>query len=139
MAKGTLKRTDGRTDEDDRAEAVSAAQTNLDKVLSEVDAEPLTRDELELFGSLSQRELSHRYYGPDGDAICEFAVRYRKASREFGYVIPPKFSGQATESTGSLELTATQYHAIPAAELQRKLREPRFKFAVMQLIKTGQI
>jgi hypothetical protein len=41
---------------------------------------------------------------------------------------------EATES-----LTPEQYHAMPARELQVKLRDPQFKLQVMQLIRKGQI
>jgi hypothetical protein len=91
VANGSLRRTDGKSKADDRAEAVSAAQANLSAVIAEVDAEPLSKGELEYFGSLSQRELSKLYWGEDGDAVNEFAVRYRKSSREFGFQIPAKF------------------------------------------------
>jgi hypothetical protein len=92
VANGVIVRTDGRTDADDRAEAVAAAQANFEKTVAAVDAPPLTRNELEYFGSLGQRELSRLYYGEDGDALCEFAVRYNRASREFGLIIPPRFA-----------------------------------------------
>jgi transcriptional regulator GlxA family with amidase domain len=95
VREGELVRTDGRTEEDDRVQLVAAAQANLDKVVAEIDAEPLTPSELAYFGSLSQRELSRLFYGEDGDAVCEFAVRYRKASREFGFQIPAKFGDQS--------------------------------------------
>jgi hypothetical protein len=90
VTNGQLRRTDGLTEQDDNAAAVAAAEANLDKVLVGVDAPPLSRGELEYFSGLSQRELSALYYG-DGDALNEFAVRYRKASREFGFVLPQKF------------------------------------------------
>jgi hypothetical protein len=91
---GALQRTDGKTVQHDAQENVERARKNLDKVIADVDAAPLTPGELEYFGSLSQRELSKLFYGPDGDAVCEFAVRYRKAVRVFGFVVPPKFGDQ---------------------------------------------
>jgi hypothetical protein len=94
VADGALQRADGKTVQHDAQENVERAQKNLDKAIADVDAAPLTPGELEYFGSLSQRELSKLFYGPDGDAVCEFAVRYRKAVREFGFVIPPKFGDQ---------------------------------------------
>ena len=139
---GKLLRTDGRSDADDRAEAVAAAQANLNQVVAEVDAAPLTRSELDYFSSLSQRELSRLYYGPEGDALNEFALRYRKSVREFGFVLPLRFNEKTSvvaSESGEIELTAAQYHAIPAAELQRKLREPRFKLQVMQLIRDHKV
>jgi hypothetical protein len=71
-----LPRTDGKSDEDDHRAAVDRAQANLDKAIAEAEAVPLTPAELEYFGSLSQRELSSKYYGEDGSALNEFAVRY---------------------------------------------------------------
>ena len=103
-----------------------------------VDAQPLTRNELEHFSSLSHRELSRLYWGPNGDGMTEFAVRYRKSCKEFGFVVPPKFSDEA-QASGEIGLTPEQYRAMPSAELKRRLREPRFKLQVWQLIKAGQI
>jgi hypothetical protein len=94
VANGQLQRTDGKSEDDDRAEAKAAAQANLDSVVAEIDSAPLSREELNYFGSLNQRELSRLYYGPDGDAVCEFAIRYNRACREFGFVAPPRFSDQ---------------------------------------------
>jgi hypothetical protein len=139
VANGTLQRTDGKSDRDDAQANVSRAQKHLDETIAKVDATPLTPSELEYFGSLSQRELSKLFYGPDGDAVCEFAVRYRKAVREFGFVVPPKFGDQAVSDGGEVQLTAAQYHSIPSAELQRRLRNPKFKMAVYKLLQNGEI
>jgi hypothetical protein len=136
---GTLQRTDGRTERDDNAAVLTAAEANLERVLTDMDAAPLLKSELEYFGSLSQSELSRLYYGPDGDAVCEFAVRYRKANREFGFVIPQKFGNQAANESGEIQLTAAEYHAMDSRILQTKLREPRFKAAVYRLIQQGKI
>src|ERR1700741_3207499 len=57
VADCTIQRTDGRSEQDDRAEALAAAEANLEKAVAKVDAPPLTRAELELFASLSNREL----------------------------------------------------------------------------------
>lgn len=134
-----LQRTDGKTVQHDAHENVERAQKNLDKAIADVDATPLTPGELEHFGSLSQRELSRLYYGPDGDAVCEFAVRYRKAVREFGFVVPPKFSDQVVGDDGEIQLSAAEYHAIPHDVLKVRMRDPKWKAAVYRLIKAGQI
>jgi hypothetical protein len=76
LVANNLPRTDGKSDEDDHRAAVDRAQANLDKAIAEAEAVPLTPAELEYFGSLSQRELSSKYYGEDGSALNEFAVRY---------------------------------------------------------------
>jgi hypothetical protein len=96
VTNGRLQRTDGKDEAFDRAEAVAAAQSNLAEVISQVDSAPLSRDELNYFGSLNQRELSRFYYGEDGDALCEFAIRYNRACRELGFVVPPRFSDQGS-------------------------------------------
>jgi hypothetical protein len=140
VANGSLQRTDGKTINDDRLEAVSAAQANLSAVIAEVDAEPLSKDELAYFASLSQRELSQLYYGEDGDAVNEFAIRYRRAAREHMFRIPERIrSAEASTAEGDATLSAREYHALPAAELQRRLREPQFKAAVERLAQRGEI
>jgi hypothetical protein len=50
---------------------------------------------------------------------------------------PQVSEAQSAEGDGEFELTASAYHAMPAAELQRKLRTPSFKLQVMKLIKAG--
>jgi len=138
VADGTLQRTDGRTERDDARQAVAAAEASLTATVAKVDAPPLTRDELELFGSLSHQDLANRYW--DNDGFNEFRVRYDRAVREFGYRVPARpQAAEAQSSVGEVGLTAQQYHAIPARDLQIKLRNPQFKFAVMKLIRTGQI
>jgi hypothetical protein len=92
VANGQLPRTDGKSERDDAAEAVAAAQANLDRAVAEIDAAPLTKSEVEYFGSLSLRQVSALYYGEDGSAINNFAVRYRRAAREYGFVVPGKFA-----------------------------------------------
>ena len=74
----------------DRDIEVARAQAGLNQVVRDIDAPPLTRGEIEYFASLSKPSLANLYWGVDGDAINEFAVRYRRASREQGYVIPPR-------------------------------------------------
>lgn len=136
---GSLQRTDGKTVQHDAHENVERAEKNLYKAIADVDAAPLTPGELEYFGSLSQRELSKLFYGPDGDAVCEFAVRYRKAVRELGFVVPPKFGDQVVGDDGEIQLSATEYHAIPNDILKLRMRDPKWKAAVYRLIKAGQI
>jgi hypothetical protein len=140
VANGQLVRTDSKTDADDRLEAVTAARANLDQVVAEVDSAPLTPSELEYFGSLSQRELSQLYYGEDGDAVNEFAIRYRRAAREHMFRIPERIrSAEASTAEGDVTLSAREYNAMPSAELKRRLREPRFAASVSRLIERGEI
>lgn len=135
---GAITRSDGKTEYDDNVAARNAAQASLDQVLSEVDAAPLTPSELEYFGSLSQKELSRLYWGEDNDGVTSFAVRYRKACVTFGFVIPPKFE-QAVADTSEFTLTAAEYNAMPASEVQRRLRQPAFKMAVYKLMQERKI
>jgi|HubBroStandDraft_2_1064218.scaffolds.fasta_scaffold02321_3 hypothetical protein len=140
VANGQLVRTDGKSEADDRLEAVTAARANLDQVVAEVDAAPLSAAELAYFGSLSQRELSQLYFGEDGTAINEFAIRYRRAAREHMFRIPERIrSAEASTAEGDLSLSAREYHALPAAELKRRLRDPQFAAVVSKLIQRGEI
>jgi hypothetical protein len=132
VASGALQRTDGKTDRDDAREAVDAAEANLNRAVAKVDARPLTREELELFGSLSQQDLASRYW--DNDGYNEFRVRYDRAVREHLFRVPARPHQEAAQASDELELTPAQYHAIPAKELSVKLRDPKFKLSVMKLI-----
>jgi len=134
-----LPRMDGRTGKDDAREVRAAARRNYNTAAADADRIPLTRQELDEFASLSYSELQRRYFGEDGKASDFFSIRYRKAAREFGYRIPdkPAPAEEVDEVTG--RLTAAEYYSIPARELQIKLRNPKFKLQVMQLIKSGAI
>jgi hypothetical protein len=81
---------------------VDRTRANLDKAIADVDSKPLLQYELEHFASLSQRELSKLFYGPDSDGVCEFAVRYRTACELFGFFIPPKFGNQEVVDSGEI-------------------------------------
>ena len=94
VADGTIKRTDGRTEHDDNVAAVAAAQADLEHVVAEVDAKPLSKSELEYFASLNRRELSSSTTARTATPLNEFAIRYNRACREFHYVVPPRFSDQ---------------------------------------------
>ena len=68
----------------------------------------------------------------------ELQRRY-KSDREFArlYDLWQKNPKQAAVASGPLSVE--QYYAMPARELQVKLRSPEFKLQVMQLIKAGKI
>lgn len=136
---GNVARTDGRTDADDNARVIAAARANLDKVIAEAEAEPLLKSDLEYFGSLDQKTLAKLYWEDDG--LTEFGIKYRKASTMFGFVIPEKPVQEANETSGSdeLTLTAAEYHAMPAAVMQKRMRDVKFKQQVYMLIKAGKI
>ena len=88
-----LARTDGRTSKDDQREIRAEAQRSYDAAAAEADRVPLTRQELDEFASLSKVDLARRYWGSDGEASDYFSIRYRKASRECAFVIPPRPMG----------------------------------------------
>jgi hypothetical protein len=85
-----LARTDGRTERDDARAARAEAQRRYDAAAAEADRLPLTRQELDEFASLSKSDLARLYWGADGEASDYFSIRYRAASRQHGFVIPPK-------------------------------------------------
>jgi hypothetical protein len=135
-----LQRTDGRNDQDDLREHKERTKANLDNVIAEIDAPPLSKDELEYFSSLGREQLSALYYGPDGDAICDFAIRYDKAIREHMFRRPERFQKIETPTEqGEVTLSAQEYHALRAADVVRRLRDPRFKILVDRLIQRGEI
>jgi hypothetical protein len=138
VANGTLPRTDGRTERDDAAEAVAQAEEHLNKVAAKVAAPPLRTVELELFYSLSVRDLADRYWENNG--FNEFRVRYDRAVREYLFRVPPRpQQAVETQSEGEFELTAAEYHALPAREVLQRLRSPKFKAAVYKLIAAKKI
>ena len=136
VTNGTLQRTDGRTYRDDCVEAVAVAEANAEKAAAEVSARPLSKDELELFASLSNRDLADKYWAHDGHN--EFRIRYDRAVREHLFRVPSRPQALEVQSADA-ELTAEQYYAMPSRELQVKLRSPIFKLRIMQMIKSGAI
>ena len=88
VEEGVLERTDGQTDEDDMRLEVMKAQVDLEQAIADANKAPLTKAEVEEFASLSQRELSKRYWDADGYNV--FAVRYRKACREYFFQEPAR-------------------------------------------------
>ncbi len=125
VANGSLLRTDGKSDKDD-------LQQNFDRAVQKVQAAPLTADEQSYFGSLSQSDLSAKYWHNDG--YNQFRVRYDLAHQQAGFRLPPRPSQGAVSDGGDYELTPAEYHALPASVLKKKIREPRFKAAVYRLI-----
>jgi hypothetical protein len=135
-----FRRTDGGSERTDAQAAINAAQRNLDAVIMEAAASPLTRQELDHFASLSPTSLQKSFWGEENDGINTFAVRYRKAAAEHGFQIPARPQIQEEVADDELPLDAKTYHAMRAQEVCRRLQtEPRFKRAVDRLIKAGQI
>jgi hypothetical protein len=138
VANGTIQRTDRRSDADDRQEAVAVAQSNLDEVVKEIDAPPLTRNELEYFLSLSNRDLAEKYWADDG--CNEFRIRYDRGVREHMFRAPARPQvAEVQDDGGEIGLTPEQYRSMSAAQLKINLRSPKFKLSVMRLIKIGAI
>jgi hypothetical protein len=90
---GIIERTDGKNEDIDQAEEHAKAKRGLEATMIHVASFPLTRDEIEYFASLSQLELSKLYWGPSGDGINGFSVRYNKAIAEHGYHEPARYAG----------------------------------------------
>jgi hypothetical protein len=90
---GDIQRTDGKTEEDDRTQAVVVARNGLEAALIAGALPPLANSEIEYFASLSQFELSKLYWGPDNDGVTGFAVRYKKAMAEQGFREPARYIG----------------------------------------------
>jgi hypothetical protein len=135
-----LQRTDGRTAKDDARAFRAEAERTFDDAVKDADRLPLTRTELDEFGRLSQAELQAKYWGEDRQATDFFAIRYRKASREYGYRIPPKPTPLVADDVGAVKLTADEYRSMPAQEILLRMRSsPRFKEAVYRLVAAGQI
>ena len=134
-----LQRTDGRTERDDVRAIRAEAQRNFDAAAKQADQLPLTRQELDEFSRLSQADLARLYWGDDGKATDFFSIRYRKASREFGYRIPARPTPVEVEDDGSVQLSAAEYHAMPAQVILQRMRSPKFKLAVMKLVQRGEI
>src|SRR5258708_6571655 len=132
VANGTLQRTDGKGDRDDAQASVDRAQQNFDREVQEVQAAPLTADEQSYFGSLSQSDLSAKYWHNDG--YNQFRVRYDLAHQQAGFRLPPRPIQGTVSEGGDYELTPAEYHALPASVIKQKIREPRFKAAVYRLI-----
>lgn len=130
-----IERTDGLTDADDAQAAVAAANANLEKVIRDADAPPLTKAEIEEIQAMNPADLARKYWENDGYSV--FATRYRKAAREWQFPIPPKPT--PIEMEGGIELTADEYRKMPAAAIQSRQRDPRFRAAVERLIAAGEI
>jgi hypothetical protein len=134
-----LQRADDRTQKDDARDIRAVAQRNYDLAAKQAEQMPLTKQELDEFASLSQAELQRQYWGEDGKASDFFSIRYRKASREFGYRIPDKPVPVEVEDEGAVKLSASEYHSMSAQEVLRRMRNPAFKLAVMKLVKARSI
>jgi hypothetical protein len=137
VANGTLQRTDGKSEADDRAEAVAAATANFNAVVAKTDALPLTAAEIQEFSSLGREELSRRYWEHDG--MNTFRVRYDRAVREHMFRVPGRIQAVEASAEGEIQLSAAEYHAISNDVLKVRMRDPKWKAAVYRLIKAGQI
>jgi hypothetical protein len=135
-----LRRVDGKTSTDDAREARAAAQANLDAVVSEIQRTPLTHEFVNEVASLSQLDLSRRYFADSIDGEL-FRIRYDRACKEFGFRPAQRFASVTAEQDGeALELTAAEYNAMPSHLVTQKIRtDLKFKQAVYLLLASGRI
>jgi hypothetical protein len=135
-----FERTDGGSARKDAVDVRRKAQAQFDAACANAESLPLTPQELADFAALSFADLQRKYWADDSDF---FRVRYNKASKVFGYKIPPRpqeVEEEGEDEADAMELSAAGYHAIPAATVcQRLRREPRFRRAVDRLVKMGAI
>jgi hypothetical protein len=126
VRKGLLLRIDNKTADDDKRQA-------LDQIIARVDGPDLTPTEIEAFSSIHPQKLMELYWQDGG--LNEYAVRYRKAARIFGFRIPGHPTAKDTVAAGDeVELTAEAYNSMSARDLQVKLRDPRFRAGVYRLL-----
>jgi hypothetical protein len=131
-----LPRTDGGSARKDANEFKRQAQANFEAACAVADAFPFSPQELREFSALSFADLQRKYWAEDGDF---FRVRYNKAAREFGFVIPPKPAPPVVEDEGTIRLTAAEYHSMSAQTILQRMRNPKFKLAVMKLVAAREI
>jgi hypothetical protein len=91
-----LRRVDGKTAADDKREARAAAEANLDAVVSEIQRTPLTPEFVNEVASLSQLDLSRRYFADSIDGEL-FRIRYDRACKEFGFRPAQRFASVTAE------------------------------------------
>jgi hypothetical protein len=96
-----LHRTDDKTAADDAREARAAAQANLDAVVSEIQRTPLTPEFVNEVASLSQLDLSRRYFADSIDGEL-FRIRYDRACKEFGFKPAARFASVTAEQDKGL-------------------------------------
>jgi hypothetical protein len=96
-----IKRTDGKTAVDDQREFRAAAKANLDAVVSEIQRTPLTPEFVNEVASLSQLDLSRRYFADSIDGEL-FRIRYDRACKEFGFKPAARFASVTAEQDKGL-------------------------------------
>jgi hypothetical protein len=131
-----LRRVDGGSAASDQRAAEQLAQQRINDAVAQAQSIPLTNEEMQEFGSLSAQDLSRRYE-EDG----WFRARYDIAIRTWGFRPPMRFAAVQTKDEGeALELTPSQYRAIPAQVTTRRyMLEPAFKRSVDGLVRRGLI
>jgi hypothetical protein len=128
---GLLFRTEGGSLKTD-------TQAHLDQIFARLDAPELTKAEIEFFQSLHPRDLEQRYWAEGG--INEFAVRYNKAIKAFGFRQPGRPASAVDDDQPTLNLSAEEWRKIPASiSTRRYMQEPAFKRATDKLIAEGKI
>ena len=137
IIEGAIHRTDGGNNESDAAAAATAKQRRLNQIA----AQPLTETDFDTFVRLVPSELGRRYYSEP-----EFAVKYDRACKDWGFRVPPKplqLKNEVPVESDSSQwrtLDAKTYHSIPTAKTVRLYQtDAGFKRAVDRLIEQGSI
>jgi hypothetical protein len=130
-------RTDGGSARKDATEVRRKAQSKFDAACANAEALPLTPTECAEFSALSFADLQAKYWSDDADF---FRVRYGKASKIFGYKIPPRPQVvEEIDESKEIKLTVAEYRSTPAQTVCRLLRNPAYRRAVERLVKAGSI
>ena len=66
----------------------------LRETIAKIEAQPITKDELDNVAGLSQVELADRYWFANG--VNEFRYRYDLICRTWGFQVPPKPKAEVT-------------------------------------------
>jgi hypothetical protein len=125
-----LHRTDGGSKAKDQALAEIKAQENFNRLIAQVRALPLQREELEEFASLSFPDLQRKYWANGG--MNAWRVRYDVAVIQAGFRAPAQPAPEEPET--EIELTQAEYDALSADTVRaRSKSSPAFARAVERL------
>jgi hypothetical protein len=121
ITKGLFFRVDG-------GNAATDTQHYLREMTAKIEAPEITGEEVREFAAIPPRVLAAKYWEADG--VNEFAIRYRKACKVYGFQIPDK----------PFSLTAEQYYAAsPQERARRCLYDQDYRAAVEELARQGKV
>jgi hypothetical protein len=125
----TLKRCDGKTEEDDRKAEIDAAYTKIEAARAAIEAEGFSRTELEELCALSPRQVSEAYYA---EPYSRFRFKVDYYVRTAGFKQPEPYGVEPVTEAGGM--TREQYSQMSAADVAARMkRDPAFKDAVARL------